>query len=1002
MKGKGHMGKKREMRMKRFGSLVLSCVCALSLCVPAKAEGNNDLYPAAIRVISEEEQEVKVIEAESWKLLAGEKTRLLLELAETPEEETEEAAETESEMAESTEAEAETEESETAESTEAETKESETAESREAETEESEMTESSEAETTEAQTEKETEAETTEAAQPETEYTEPEEEPETEAPTEPETEAPTEPETEAPVETEAEPVTEEPEPAEEAGDDPAPASESMEKTELEAGNAAVRHPGPKGTKEPAVIAVIREGDLAERSMLPYEVRWESDAPDVASVSESRTGLVEVTANHVGTAVITATVEEIAITAAITINVGLENPELEEAVAKNASEVALSWESVEGAEGYRIYRKEAEAENYEKLKDVKGQAETAFIDSSCSTNTTYTYTVRAFALNASAKRVYSQMDAEGLSVSLELAVPKLRDAKALSGRRICIIWKSVADADGYYIYRKEQGATEWNRIGWADGSVVSYIDEGLKLGTTYVYTVSASQEDTESGHSETGISARCQPEPAVITEVEGLTATKLVVRWKAAEDADGYRVYRKQEGEDWKEVRKQTAQTQYVDRSAVSGVEYTYSIRSFALVDGKRVWSDMDETGMSGHSLSAEDIVVHAPKLVSVEAQSLTRIKIVWEPRTDVDGYVIYRRNTTKESWQKLVTLSKGIRANYVDKTVEFGKRYYYTVQSYVKFGSKKIESKDASRKGLSAKPQLPAPKNLHAVNMGVDSIRITWKKVYGADGYIIYRKENKSDDWKRLASVQTLRYDDTTAQRDTTYYYTVCGYKLNGSKKELGKYDETGVEGIIKVTYKWKDGLKFYYDTDGNLITDVDKIIGSKSSYYLEVDYNQNVVTVYAKDTGSNSYNVPVKAFVCSTGQATPIGTFYTPAKYRWKTLLGPCYGQWCTRIHGGVLFHSVFYHEQNNSTLAVSAYNNLGTKCSHGCVRLCCRDSKWIYDHCKLGTKVSVKRSCRNPFGKPTAIKLKGSHKWDPTDPTAYYKCRAKGCHKNIVVGES
>ena len=47
--------------------------------------------------------------------------------------------------------------------------------------------------------------------------------------------------------------------------------------------------------------------------------------------------------------------------------------------------------------------------------------------------------------------------------------------------------------------------------------------------------------------------------------------------------------------------------------------------------------------------------------------------------------------------------------------------------------------------------------------------------------------------------------------------------------------------------------------------------------YLIKINKNTNVVTVYDKTTGE-----PVKAFVCSVGNATPIGTFKTSDKYRW------------------------------------------------------------------------------------------------------------------------
>lgn len=188
--------------------------------------------------------------------------------------------------------------------------------------------------------------------------------------------------------------------------------------------------------------------------------------------------------------------------------------------------------------------------------------------------------------------------------------------------------------------------------------------------------------------------------------------------------------------------------------------------------------------------------------------------------------------------------------------------------------------------------------------------------------------------------------------------------------------------------------LRLFYDGNGNVIEDVSSIIGGNHTYELYVNKTKNMVTVYT--TEGNVY-IPVKRFICSQGGSnTPEGIFYTPAKYRWQELMGPCWGQWCTRINGGVLFHSVFYKQyQNNQTLSVNAYNKLGTTCSHGCVRLTAGDAKWIYDNCALSAKVVIySKGGYEPFSKPTAYKLPSWHTWDPTDPNMYWKCQQNGCH--------
>lgn len=153
------------------------------------------------------------------------------------------------------------------------------------------------------------------------------------------------------------------------------------------------------------------------------------------------------------------------------------------------------------------------------------------------------------------------------------------------------------------------------------------------------------------------------------------------------------------------------------------------------------------------------------------------------------------------------------------------------------------------------------------------------------------------------------------------------------------------------------------------------------SDYQIKINKQANCVTIYRKNA-SGKYK-PVKAMVCSTGYATKLGTFSLGEKMRWHVLDGPCYGQYCTRIYGGVLFHSVWYTGYNDpSTLSISSYNKLGTTASHGCVRLTVADAKWIYDNVPSGTQVVIySESNPGPLGKPKAIKLPYTYGWDPTD---------------------
>lgn len=167
----------------------------------------------------------------------------------------------------------------------------------------------------------------------------------------------------------------------------------------------------------------------------------------------------------------------------------------------------------------------------------------------------------------------------------------------------------------------------------------------------------------------------------------------------------------------------------------------------------------------------------------------------------------------------------------------------------------------------------------------------------------------------------------------------------------------------------------------------------ASGTYWIKVNKQANVATAYKKSGKSWK---PVKAMLVSCGgKNTPAGTYNTTAKYRWHTLQGPSYGQYCTRIVRGILFHSVWYYQNGNKkSQAVKEFNKLGQTASHGCVRVSTEDAKWIYNNCKVGTKVTIYSSSNpGPLGKPAAYKMPssaGKMNWDPTDASSsnpYYK---------------
>ena len=256
--------------------------------------------------------------------------------------------------------------------------------------------------------------------------------------------------------------------------------------------------------------------------------------------------------------------------------------------------------------------------------------------------------------------------------------------------------------------------------------------------------------------------------------------------------------------------------------------------------------------------------------------------------------------------------------------------------------------------------------------------RTGWQKISGKWYYLDPKDAKMRTGWQKLnGKWYYLTPGDSGAMRtgwqriNGTWYYLMPGD--NGSMV-------TGWRQIGGLWYFFKGG------DSGALVQDVSTRADVKGRPYMAtINRRRNVVTIYARDAAGR-FSIPVKTMACSVGKAstpTPTGTFRAGQKYRWKELIGPSWGQYATRITGGILFHSVAgYRSGTPYNISAGEYNKLGGPASAGCVRLNVRDAKWIYDNCQSGMTVSISDTAYVPFDKPATIKIPASQNWDPTDP--------------------
>lgn len=193
--------------------------------------------------------------------------------------------------------------------------------------------------------------------------------------------------------------------------------------------------------------------------------------------------------------------------------------------------------------------------------------------------------------------------------------------------------------------------------------------------------------------------------------------------------------------------------------------------------------------------------------------------------------------------------------------------------------------------------------------------------------------------------------------------------------------------GVINADETTRVNIRQYANSSSAVIgsaygslSEVKVLEGEGDYYYVEtLDYDSgNVIRGYVPKvsvktvTPTGPYNIYVnkskqrvyvfngqtivKEFICSTGKdetPTPSGRFLTGGKgpFFYASDSSICY--YWTRINNNYLFHSAIYDLQGYPI--ESEYEKLGSKASHGCIRLPIDDAKWIQDYIPYGTLVTV-----------------------------------------------
>lgn len=333
--------------------------------------------------------------------------------------------------------------------------------------------------------------------------------------------------------------------------------------------------------------------------------------------------------------------------------------------------------------------------------------------------------------------------------------------------------------------------------------------------------------------------------------------------------------------------------------------------------------------------------------------------------------------------------------NYTNKMVTLdGGKYYFTKTGRLASGIWEVKGKkylfevssDTVRNGRAYQNTMVFYKgSWYVANADGSLVKDEWRNING-NWYCVENYRVVTNAFRRLNGVN--------GYLDASGKYTQSGWVVESESANLVKcIDPDGngsaSTGFVTNASRWIDGKLYYFDSNGYRMTDVSSRYSGP--YYLEVDRINGVMTVYT----SSDKTIPVKTIRVSVGlPGTPTwtGTYRLSRSARWQPLMGPSWGQYGTHVDGcglgGIFIHSVACSTASSFALPAGEYNKLGNPASHGCIRTCVADAKWVYENCH-GSIIHIfdgtyqaSEVNKGPLGRKPLVPLQGAGNYDPTDP--------------------
>ena len=452
-----------------------------------------------------------------------------------------------------------------------------------------------------------------------------------------------------------------------------------------------------------------------------------------------------------------------------------------------SSVKLTWNEVEGADGYYLFRKQGSAGTYSRVKSITSTEAENF---NLSSGTTYYYKIQAYVNYGNGTKNIAESDEVSIKISF-LTTPEISSIETTSDTTALMRWSKVTGAEGYEIYRSYDPNGEFTYLKTVSDTQTT--NTGLILGMQYYYVIRAYYTDEgEKEYSAWSDVYKFEMPTKYLSAPDNLIAREtatgtVLLEWNSVPEADGYDVYRKTSTGSYSLIKSVSTTSTY-NYNLSTGQTYSYKVCAYYTENSVKHTTEFSNT------VSVTILSIATPSIKSISQSAAGTALISWSTISAADGYELWRCRTENGTYSLMKSVDGTATSNY---NLTSGATYFYKVRAYKNISDGTKEYGAYSEPVSITISDIAKTRIKSVVQADGSSAKITWASVTNSEGYEVWRRVGVNGDFELVRDTTGTAVQDRNLMDGQTYYYRIRAYKK--SEDESFVYGEFSDELNVRI-----------------------------------------------------------------------------------------------------------------------------------------------------------------------------------------------------------